>query len=458
MQRRDFIRMFGAGAVSGVGLGASADFQPIGDPNQSSVEHMRWIDKMPTDVASATVVDGKVVQPVRELPVFETADVAVVGGGPAGVAAAIAASRHGAKTVLVERYGSLGGLFTNGLVLIFIGTGDMVDGRFRLCTAGFCEEFICRLEKMGGGAVTGRPPPNRKWHPTADPEAAKVLMDRMTEEAGVEVFFHAWGVDVIQVGPEVKGIVFESKEGRKAVLAKQVVDCTGDGDVYFQAGADYRQITHSIGFCYQIGGMDRIDAGKASADALRRFPSRSNEPNPALFWNNAPSIAGNGLSIRELSAAERHHRREAWKFVDEMRATPGFEQVYLSSCASQLGVRATRLMDGMKTIGKDDPAVKSGATLADAVAFSGNDATGFGFAIPWGCLLPKNVENVIAAGRCISCSPTLIDRVRLFPVCFVTGQAAGTAAALAASKGCRPRDLDVAEIRRTLLADGAFLG
>ena len=458
MNRRDFLKTIGAGAASGAGLAAFGDLTTIGDPDQSYSRHMRWIDKLPTDVPSATLTGGRVVQPVREIPVFQTADVVVVGGGPAGVAAAIAAARHGSKVALVERYGSLGGLFTNGLVLIFIGTGDMVDGKFRLCTDGFCGEFIRRLEAMGPGAITARPPANRKWHPTADPEAAKVLMDRMTEEAGVDVFFHAWGVDVIQVGPEVKGVVFESKEGRQAILAKQVVDCSGDGDVYFQAGAAFRQLTHSVGCCYQIGGMDRINISKAPADVRKRFPSHANQPNPSLYWKNAPSIAGNGLSVRELSAAERHHRRAAWDFVEAMRNTPGFESVYLSSMASQLGVRVTRLMDGVKTIAKGDPAVKSAAALPDAVAFSGNDGSGCGFAIPWGCLLPKDVENVVAAGRCISCSPDLIDRVRLFPVCFVTGQAAGTAAALAAKRGCRPRDLDVEDIRRALRTDGAFLG
>ena len=458
MDRRNFIKAIGAGAASGFGLRVFADLRTIGDPNQSYAAHMRWIDRLPADVPSATLKDGKILQPAREIPVFHEADVVVVGGGPAGVAAAVSAARQGAKTALVERYGSLGGLFTNGLVLIFIGTGDMVDGKFRLCTDGFCGEFIRRLEAMGPGAITGRPPVNRKWHPTADPEAAKVLMDRMTEEAGVEVFFHSWGVDVIQVGPEVKGVVFESKQGRQAILAKQIVDCSGDGDVYFQAGAAFLQLTHSIGFCYQIGGMDRIRESQIPAALRRRFPTRSNEPNPHLFWKNAESVGGNGLSVRELSSAERHHRREAWKFVSEMRATPGCEEAYLSSTASQLGVRATRLMDGEKTISKDDPAVRSGVAIPDSVAFSGNDGSGCGFAIPWGCLLPKEVENVIAAGRCISCSPDLIDRVRLFPVCFVTGQAAGTAAALAAKKGCHPRDLEVSEIRRALLSAGAYLG
>ena len=291
MNRRSALKNLGAGMAGMMGMSVFGD-QTDGDPNTSYAPHVRRINPFPTDVESATISGGRVIQPMRELPVFHETDIVVVGGGPAGVAAAIAAARGGAKVALVERYGSLGGLFTNGLVLIFVGMGVREDGKFRMCTRGFCEEFICRLEKMGPGCITKRPAPGGIWNPTADPEATKVLMDEMVREAGVEMFFHAWGVDVIQVGNEVKGVVFESKEGRKAILAKQVIDTTGDGDVFFQAGAEYEQITHSIGFCFQIGGMDRLNPSKSPQE--RRFPIRSNQPNPTFFWKNQKSVKGNG--------------------------------------------------------------------------------------------------------------------------------------------------------------------
>lgn len=455
--RRDFLQRLGAGAVGFAGLCGIADVTTDGDPNTSYASHVHYMDKCPVDVPSATLAGRRVIQPKREIPVFHETDVVVVGGGAAGVAAAISAARNGAKVALVERSGSLGGLFTNGYVLIFVGNGVREDGRFRVCTKGFCQEFIERLEAMGPHCITPRPAAGKVWTPTADPEAAKVLMDRMVQETGVDVFFHAWGVDVIQVGSSVRGVVFESKEGRKAILAKQVVDTTGDGDVYFQAGADYRQITHSIGFCYQIGGMDRIDAGKSPC--VNEFPRHANQPNPGYFWKNQRSVLGNGLSVRQLSAAELHHRREAWDFVERMRRTPGYESAYLASTCSQIGVRATRLMKGLACVAKGDESVRTGAKLADAVAVSGSEGlTQPEFAIPYGCLIPAGIDNVLAAGRCISCSPNIIDRVRLFPVCFVTGHAAGVAAALAVKHGVTPREVDVNAIRRRLLAEGAYLG
>lgn len=457
IERREWLKRLGLGAAGFAAAPALADLPTVGDPDTGYCKYIHRISGKMKDVPSATIVDGQIVQPARTLPVFHKTDVVVVGGGPAGVAAAVEAARGGAKVALVERHGSLGGLFTNGLVLIFVGTGVMVDGKFRFCTRGFCEEFIERLEKMGPGCITPRPAPGKVWHPTADPEATKVLMDEMVREAGVETFFHSWGVDVIQVGTSVKGVVFESKQGRQAILAKQVIDTTGDGDVYFQAGVDFEQITHGIGFCYRIGGVDRIAPG-AKPDP-RRFPMRSNEPNPTFFWKNQSSVTGNGLDVRELSAAEMHHRRTAWKHVSEMRATPGYEAGYLASTCSQIGVRATRLMKGLASISKADAVRRNGAAIPDSIGVSGCEGVRRPeFGIPYGTLVPVGVDNLLAAGRCISCTPDIIDRVRLFPVCFVTGQAAGAAAAMAVAKGCAPKDVNVDALRKVLLSRGVYLG
>jgi hypothetical protein len=230
-----------------------------------------------------------------------------------------------------------------------------------------------------------------------------------------------------------------------------------NGDVYFQAGVDFDQITHGIGFCYQIGGMDRISP-TAKPDS-RRFPMRSNEPNPSLYWVNAPSVTGNGLDVRELSAAEMHHRREAWKKVSAMKAAQGYEAGYLSSTCSQIGVRATRLMKGLSTISKADAVRRNGAAIADAIGVSGCEGVRRPeFGIPYGTLVPVGVDNLLAAGRCISCSPDIIDRIRLFPVCFVTGQAAGAAAAMAVAKGCTPSEINVDALRKVLVSRGVYLG
>jgi hypothetical protein len=440
----------GLGMLAGRGFADGTD----GDPAYAGfARNIRVVEPSMQDVPSARLEGGKVIQPARELPIFHTADVVVVGGGAAGFGAAVAASRAGAKVALIERYGSLGGLFTNGMVLIIIGTGVKENGEFKLVTRGVCEEFMRRLEAMGDGAITKLEP--NIGQPTADPEAAKVLMDDMVQEAKVDVFFHAWGVDVIQSGQSVQGVVFESKQGRQAVLAKVVVDASGDGDVFFQAGESYTQISHALGFVHRLGNTDRIDKSKAPKDTRLNIGGR--EPLKSVRWVNSLGSKGNGLDIRDMTQAEMMHRKSAWNYTQRIRKTPGYEEVYLAQTTSQLGVRATRLLNGVVRIDKKGAVERT--TYPDTVAVSGHDGLRLPeFQIPYGSLLPKSVDNVIVAGRCISCAPDLIDRVRLIPVCVVTGQAAGVAAALAAKGGVRPRDLPAADIQKVLREQGAYLG
>ena len=458
LTRREMIARLGfGGAMLGAGVlgGKSfADETNDGDPERAGfAKNIKTAAPSVQHGPPAYLDGGRVVQPARELPVFHSADVVVVGGGAAGFSAAVAAARAGAKVVLVERDGSLGGLWTNGLVLVVIGTGFLENGEFKLATRGLCEEFLKRLESMGSGAFVCRSP--KIYHPTVDAEAAKVLMDNMAQEAKVDVFFHCWGVDVIQQGSAVRGIVFESKEGRKAILAKTVVDATGDGDVFHQAGATYRQISHALGFVYRLGNCDRVDPNQVAPEARPNLGAA--EPNPSARWVNCLGQKGNGLDIHDLSRIEIAHRRMAWERTERIRKTPGYENVFLMETSSQIGVRGSRLLEGVTQI--DKQGAVSGKTFADTIAFSGDDALRHpAFAIPYGALLPKHVDNVVAAGRCISCSPDLIDRVRLIPVCMVTGQAAGVAAALAAKTGKRPREIPVVDIQKTLREQGAYLG
>lgn len=456
--RREMLRKLGVGG-SAVGMGllagrGLADQGTDGDPAYAGFsKNIKVVGATTQDGPSAYIEGGKVIQPARELPVFHTADVVVVGGGPAGFCAAIGAARTGAKVALVERYGSLGGLFTDGMVLVVIGTGVMEGGGFKLVTRGLCEEFLRRLEGMGSEAITKLGP--NIGQPTVNPEAAKVLMDDMIQEAKVDMFFHAWGVDVIQSGNKVQGVVFESKQGRQAILAKAVVDATGDGDVYHQAGASYEQISHAVGFVYRLGNYDRIDRSKMPKEAKLSFGSL--EPLRSTRWINTLGPKGNGLDVHDLSRIEMEHRKKAWDNTERIRKTPGCEEVFLLQTCSQIGVRATRLLDGVARI--DKKAAQAQATYADTVAVSGHDGLKLPeFQIPYGALLPKTVDNVLAAGRCISCAPDLIDRARLIPVCMVTGQAAGVAAALSAKSGVRARDVPIADLQKTLREQGAYLG
>ena len=474
--KREFLKKLGLAAGAGLAGAAHADeytftgetLPPgaIGDPTKPGFgKNIFPLPHTIEDGPSAYLKDGEVWQPARKIPVFHETDVVVVGGGPAGFAAAVAAARTGAKVALVERYGSLGGLFTNGMVLIMLATSvNDGQGKWTFVTRGICEEFMRRARALGADVSDGIPTPvsDRHVQPTVDPEGAKFLMDTMIAEAGVEMFFHAWGVDVIQSGDKVLGVVFESKQGRQAILAKQVVDCTGDGDMFFAAGANYRQITHAIGFVARLGNLDRVTAkappkgpdGKSIADGP--WPTRAWDPNGTTGWCGSLGPKGNGIDVRDLSRAEVEHRRNWWNHVRRMRATPGWEQVYIANTCSQIGPRNTRLLDSGLVVTRE--MVEKGYDCPDVVGWMGSDGPHCkGVPVSYRSLLPNGVENLLAAGRCLG-APDSCDIYRLICPCFVTGEAAGTAAALAAAKGISPRRLDVGELQRKLAAGKVWLG
>jgi hypothetical protein len=445
MNRRECLRALGlSGVAGGLGLTFSrpARAQQVGESSgfQSSIITS---GKAQDTAAAARLVDGKVIQPRRELPVLHETDVLVVGAGPAGVVAAIAAQRAGAKVTLVERYGHFGGLWTGGLVLLVIG--HIIEGGKQVCQ-GIGEEIMRRLDKMDGAIVDRRPGVN----PTADAEAVKYIMVEMIEEAGVDVFLHCWGADAIVDGNAVRGAVFESKQGRQAILAKVVVDATGDGDVFAAAGAEFNHCTHNVGLVSRIGNLDRV---KKVKDVPRPRRLGSHTPVPGVNWVNLKGPEVDGLDVRTMTRMELNHRKFIWNHTQKVRQTPGYDKVYLMETAPQLGVRVTRLPNGLNTVRLAD--LKAGTQFDDVVGVGGSsNGTHGGWQIPYG----TSVDNVLAAGRCISTELSMVDLVRLIPNCFVTGHAAGVAAAVAVQDGCTPRHVEVAKVQKILKQQEAYLG
>jgi len=412
------------------------------------------VPNAPRDRFAACLVDGKVVQPERPLAVMHETDVLVVGGGPAGFTAAVAAARAGAKTALVERYGYLGGLWTGGLVLLVYPTHATENGVLTKVVRGVGDELLGRIARFPDGATNysaGKP------DPTTDPEITKLVMDEMIQEAGVRMFFHCWVADVVMQDNAVRGAVIESKAGRQAILAKVVVDASGDGDVFAAAGAEHEQRLHAVGLVHRLGNVDRADLAKLQTAGLKNLGSA--EPQPSVQWVNLRGPSTDGLDIAELSRLEVEHRRSIWRRVEQLRATAGGEKLFLLETAPQIGVRITRLLAATRKM--TDTEARSGKPYPDTIAMGGTYGGGRGrpgFAIPYGAMVPKQLDQLIAAGRCLDVDSPMVEDMRLIATCLLTGHAAGAAAALAVKDRCRPRDVDLPKLQALLRSQGAYLG
>jgi hypothetical protein len=438
---------------------------------------------------------GKTVfESSREVPVFAETDVLVVGGGPAGTAAAIAAARLGAEVLLVERYNHLGGLATGGLV---IWIDRMTDWSGQQIITGLANEFMDRLPKE---AIQGPPRAdwgNRNaataaywaqrtaayhgivtWSPTIDPEALKTLSMQIANEAKVRLLLHAWCTTPIVEGDVVQGAIFESKEGRHAILAKVVVDTTGDADLIARAGAqcetdiDASDIHHCMNTVFLFGGVDmerwlafRRDEPEAFADFMAFGRERVKFfEKPFVSWRNdvalflGPRLAGySAINVEDLTTVELRSRELAIGHLEVYRAAaPGFSAAFLMLGAPQIGVRHSRRLAGLRKVTRAQ--WDTGQVFDDEIGVSPSLAPKFpNISVPYGALVPERLDNILGAGRHVACDASSHTFLREIPQCWLTGQAAGLAAALAASSGARPRDLAVSAIQRELLRQGAYL-
>lgn len=452
ISRRELLRLVGSSGLA-AGLGVTLAQSPaLADPPPATGSGFTGSviagNVEQSTAACPTIVNGEVIQPERKLTLLDQTDVLVVGGGPAGVAAAIAARRAGAKVTLVERYNHFGGLWTGGLVLIVIG--HLVKGPKQVCM-GIGEEMMRRLEKFEGGIINRGPGKS----PTVDAEALKFVMLDMIQEAGVNVFLHCWGVGAIMDGNAIRGAVFESKSGRQAILAKNVVDATGDGDLFAAAGAEFEHRRYNIGLVSRIANLDKVDPAAAKGRKVRGLGGHT--PIPGVNWVNMLGPESDGLDVAELTRLEMNHRRHIWQSVQKIRQTPGYEKVSLIETGPQLGVRITRTLSGVKTLTFDD--IRNGARYPDVVAVGGfTKPEGNEWHIPYGTLVPMKVDNLLASGRCISAAMKTADNIRLIPVCFATGHAAGVAAAVACADGCTPREVEIPKVQKVLREQEAYLG
>ncbi len=436
-------------------------------------------------------IEERIAEPAGEARVAARADVVVVGGGPAGMSAAIAAARNGAKVTLLERYNHLGGLASGGMVLVL---DDMWDSHHNeISVRGICMTMLERMAKLKLATFPrahewGELPEHyRRWarwgtfdfhshktpHPICfaasfDPEGWKRVALDMVEELGIELRLHSWFSRAVVDGTAVKGVVCETKSGREAIMGDIVIDATGDLDVAASAGAAHVKGNYIMTTVFRLGGVDTDAAERFEFDDPEGFAALDKEakkriggswaywwlktPLPGVVWCNCPHMAGlDGLEVADLTRAEVQGRKHIAALVDYVRDhMPGFENCYVVDVAPQTGVRQTRLLDGEYVVNKEDLSLRT--RFADTVA-RGRDYT-----TPYRAMLPKNVENLLVAGRHYSATPAAQKMSREIPPCMAMGEAAGVAAALALERGGRVRDVDVALLQKKLRAQGADPG
>lgn len=440
-------------------------------------------------------MDKYVIEKEQKIPVFAEADVLVVGGGPAGVCAAVSAARQGAKVILMERYGYLGGMSTGGFVLL---VDCICDGKGNLVIKGLVEEMLDRLRKVNGliepgkaerasarmedilkwrrYGATGGEDKIVRWSPVIDPELMKCVCNDLAEEAGVKLLFHSWFSKAYVVNNTVKGAIFESKSGRNAVLADVVIDCTGDGDVFYTAGAEYTIGNLPLGLVFRVANVDcdkaegylsepgraekvsadikaigGINGGYSFGELPQGFYMRSSIDN-VVWFNN--TLRGSAVSVEDLTNVEITIRKAMLKTVDYFKKNiPGFENAVVIDTAPQVGTRSSRMLKGEYTITRKE--LMKGATYPDVVVVAQPPYRGFDVEhtlkeIPYRCFLPKTIDGLLVAGRCISGDFGAIELLRVVPTAMLMGQACGTAAAIAVKENIEPRNVDVKKIQKAL--------
>jgi ribulose 1,5-bisphosphate synthetase/thiazole synthase len=441
----------------------------------------------------------QIEEPARTVPVLTETDVLVVGSGPGGLAAALASAREGVKTMLIERYGCFGGNITQAMV----GTISWYRREQTVEAGGIGTEFETRAKEMG--ASHKDPEGDGEL---LDTDLFKVVADQLVQEAGIIPLLHSLAVQVIMEGNRIRGVITESKSGRQAILAKCVIDATGDADVAFHAGVPYRKenkeelmaVTTSFG-CSGVEVDEFLDYIKENPSRLGDWATETTGKEEEMFstfisepfkkareageipkeaiiagyWD-ALTDAGEAMNINvahtlgidatdvwDLTRAEMEGRQNAmWAISALKKYTPGFQKSRLRSFNSSLGTRESRKIIGETTLTEQD--VKNEARFSDSIGIFPEFLDAYGvvvmpttgryFQIPYGIILPQKVENLLVAGRCVSADKIAFAATRQMMCCAATGQGAGITAAVSIKDNVICREVNRLKIQKALNKQG----
>jgi FAD dependent oxidoreductase len=438
-------------------------------------------------------------EPARHVPLYGEYEIAVLGGGPAGMAAAVAAARAGRRTLLIERYGFLGGMGTAAGVTNFCGLHANVHGEMRRVVQGIASDLLARIDRLGGlnaphlvlGKILAQ---------AYDTPAYKIAADELLASHNVDVLFHALGAGVVmQDDKRIHALMVETKAGRRAVRAGIFIDCSGDGDLAAWAGARFEVGDNAGSMLYpsmmfRLNGVDPERAGEAwrtipglmaqaEAAGTHRFPRKAAIVRPQrsnIEWrvnftqvSRDDGAAINGLEPDDLTRGEIDGRRQAVDAFNFLRTVPGFEKSYIVDLPPQLSIRETRRVIGGYMLSDAD--VLGCASFDDSIGVNGwpieshvagdvvfkfppiPQSRGFN-ELPYRMLTPEGLDNLLVAGRCASMTHDGQSAARVSGACFAMGEAAGAAAALALDGNAVPRDIAVDRLQHQLRHQGAFIG
>jgi hypothetical protein len=433
------------------------------------------------------------------VPVYGEYEVAVLGGGPAGIAAAVAAARAGRRTLLIERYGFLGGMGTAAGVTNFCGLHANVYGEMHRVVQGIASDLLDRIDRLGGlnapHLILGK-----IFAQAYDTAAYKIAADDLLAHHGVDILFHSLGAGVVMHDERrVDALMVETKAGRRAVRAGIYIDCSGDGDLAAWAGAPF-EVGDNAGhmlypsMMFRLNGIDPGRAGeawrtipalmeKAEAAGTHKFPRKGAIVRPqksGIEWRvNFTQLARkdgraiNGIEPDDLTRGEIDGRRQAIEAFEFLRTVPGFEKSYIVDLPPQLGIRETRRVVGGYMLSGED--VLGCASFDDSIGVNGwpmeshvagdvvfkfppiPESRGFN-ELPYRMLVPQRLDNLLVAGRCASMTHDGQSAARVSGACFAMGEAAGSAAALALSGNTIPRDIAAEKLQQQLKDNGAFIG